>query len=155
MISVGSKAPEFKLKDQNGKSVKLSLIKGKRILLSFRPLAWTPVWSKQMKSLEENYTQFDKLNAKVVGIGVDSVPCNKAWAKSLDIIKVTLLSDFWPHGEAAQLYDVFRSKDGFSQRANILIDENHIVKFVKVYPLNQLPDINEILEVLLNTKDNQ
>ena len=155
MISVGSKAPEFKLKDQNGKSVKLSLIKGKRILLSFRPLAWTPVWSKQMKSLEENCTQFDKLNTVAFGIGVDSVPCNKAWAKSLDIIKVTLLSDFWPHGEAAQLYDVFRSKDGFSQRANILIDENHIVKFVKVYPLNQLPDINEILEVLLNTKDNQ
>jgi len=43
MISVGSKAPEFKLKDQNGKIVKLSLIKGKKILLAFRPLAWTPI----------------------------------------------------------------------------------------------------------------
>jgi peroxiredoxin len=43
MIEVGSRAPEFALKDQNGKSVKLSSFKGKRVLLSFRPLAWTPV----------------------------------------------------------------------------------------------------------------
>jgi len=108
-----------------------------------------------MKSLEENYIQFDKLNAKALGIGIDSVPCNKAWAKSLGITKIALLSDFWPHGEVAQLYDVFQAREGFSERANILIDENHIVMFVKVYPLNQLPDINEILEVLMNTKGNQ
>ena len=43
MIEVGSKAPDFTLKDQNGKTVRLSFLKGKRVLLSFRPLAWTPV----------------------------------------------------------------------------------------------------------------
>ena len=43
MIEVGSKAPDFTLKDQNGKAATLSSLKGKRILLSFRPLAWTPV----------------------------------------------------------------------------------------------------------------
>jgi peroxiredoxin len=43
MIEVGSQAPDFTLKDQNGKSVRLSSLKGKRVLLSFRPLAWTPV----------------------------------------------------------------------------------------------------------------
>ena len=43
MIEVGSKAPDFTLKDQNGKTVRLSSLKGKRVLLSFRPLAWTPV----------------------------------------------------------------------------------------------------------------
>jgi peroxiredoxin len=43
MIEVGSQAPDFTLKDQDGKSVKLSSLKGKRVLLSFRPLAWTPV----------------------------------------------------------------------------------------------------------------
>ena len=105
-----------------------------------------------MKSLEENYIRFDKLNAKALGIGVDSVPCNKAWVKSLGITKTVLLSDFWPHGEVAQLYDVFRAREGFSERANILIDENHIVMYVKLYPLNKLPDINEIVEVLMNTK---
>jgi len=43
MIQIGNQAPDFKLKDQNGKNVRLSAIKGKRVLLSFRPLAWTPV----------------------------------------------------------------------------------------------------------------
>lgn len=43
MIEVGSQAPDFTLKDQNGKTARLSSLKGKRILLSFRPLAWTPV----------------------------------------------------------------------------------------------------------------
>jgi peroxiredoxin len=43
MIEVGSKAPDFTLKDQNGKTARLSSLKGKRVLLSFRPLAWTPV----------------------------------------------------------------------------------------------------------------
>ena len=40
---IKSKAPDFTLKDQNGKTVKISSLKGKKILLSFRPLAWTPV----------------------------------------------------------------------------------------------------------------
>ena len=43
MIKVGVKIPDFTLKDQNGKTMKLSSLKGKKVLLSFRPLAWTPV----------------------------------------------------------------------------------------------------------------
>jgi peroxiredoxin len=43
MIEIGSRALDFALKDQNGKTVRLSSLKGKRVLLSFRPLAWTPV----------------------------------------------------------------------------------------------------------------
>jgi peroxiredoxin len=43
MIKVGVKAPDFTLKDQTGKTVKFSSLKGKKVLLSFRPLAWTPV----------------------------------------------------------------------------------------------------------------
>ena len=101
-----------------------------------------------MKSLEENYAQFNKFNTIAFGIGVDSAPSNKAWAKSLGITKTTLLCDFWPHGEVTQLYSVFRDKDGFSERANIIIDENQVVAFAKIYPIKQLPDIKEIIEIL-------
>ena len=101
-----------------------------------------------MKSLEENYAQFNKFNAVAFGIGVDSVPSNKAWGKSIGIIKTKLLCDFWPHGEVAQLYDVFRDKDGFSERANIVINENQTVAFAKIYPVEQLPDIKEIMAAL-------
>ena len=148
MINVGSKAPEFSLKDQYGKTFKLSSFKGKKILLSFRPLAWTPVCHDQMRLLEENHRRFDELNTIALGVGVDSVPSNKAWGQSMDIKNTRLLSDFWPHGEVAVLYGIFREKDGFSERANIIIDEEQKVVFSKVYPIAQLPDFDEIIALL-------
>ena len=148
MIAIGEKAPDFKLKDQNGKVVQLSGLSGKKVLLSFKPLAWTSVCQDQMKLLEENFALFNSLNTVAFGMGVDSVPCNKAWAKSMDINITGLLSDFWPHGEVARLYGVFREKDGFSERANIVIDENQKVVFAKIYPTAQLPDFTEIFKFL-------
>jgi len=148
MIQPGTKAPDFKLKDQNGKAVNLSSFKGKKVLLSFRPLAWTAVCHDQMILLEENHLRFDELNTVALGIGVDSVPSNKAWAQSMGIKNTRLLSDFWLHGETAKLYGIFREKDGFSERANIIIDEDQKVIFTKVYPTSQLPDFEEILSLL-------
>ena len=148
MIGVGAKAPDFSLKDQNGKTVKLSGLAGKKVLLSFRPLAWTAVCHDQMKSLEENHTRFDEANAVALGIGVDSVPSNKAWAESMGIKNTKLLSDFWPHGAVAKTLGIFRENDGFSERANIVIDENGKVIFAQTYPIAQQPDIEEILKLL-------
>ena len=148
MISVGSKAPDFTLKDQKKKAVKLSKFMGKKIILSFRPLAWTPVCHDQMLSLEESFDHFEKHNTIAFGLGVDSVPSNKAWADSMEIIKTRLLSDFWLHGEVAKMYGVFRETDGFSERANIIIDESQKVVFAKVYPTNQLPDVLELIHFI-------
>ncbi len=148
MIEKGVTAPEFTLKDQNGKMVKLSRLKAKKVLLSFRPLAWTVVCHDQMLSLEVNHLRLDELNTVALGIGVDSVPCNKAWAQSMGINNTRLLSDFWPHGAVAKLYGVFREADGFAERSNIILDENHRVIFTKIYPTSELPDIAEILKFL-------
>jgi peroxiredoxin len=148
MIKVRDQAPDFNLKDQNGKVIKLSSMKGKKILLSFRPLAWTTVCHDQMMSLEAHQEKLEKLNTIALGIGVDSTPSNKAWAQSMNIKNTRILSDFWPHGEIAKAYGLFREKDGFSERANVVIDENQKVKLVKVYPTSQLPDIDEIIKFL-------
>jgi peroxiredoxin len=148
MIKVGTKAPGFSLKDQNGKTVKLSGLAGKKVLLSFRPLAWTAVCHDQMRSLEENHARFDELNAVALGIGVDSAPSNKAWAESMGIKNTRWLSDFWPHGAVAKAYGVLRENDGFSERANILINEKGKIIFARTYPIAEQPDIEEILESL-------
>jgi peroxiredoxin len=147
-VKVGDRFRDFSLEDQNEEVFTLSKFKGKRVLLSFHPLAWTSVCSEQMKSLEKNKEAFDSLNTIAVGVSVDTVPSKKAWAKSLSIKSTRLLSDFWPHGKVAESYAVFRSKYGTSERANIIIDENQKVAFVKVYPVGQLPDINEVIEAL-------
>lgn len=147
-VKIGDKAKDFVLKDQDGKEIHISDFKGKRVLLSFHPLAWTPVCADQMKSLEENFSRFETLDIVALGVSVDTVPSKKAWAKELGISNTRLISDFWPHGKVAELYGIFREKEGFSERANIIIDERLKVVFVKVYPISRLPDIEEIITVL-------
>ena len=148
LFETGEKTPDFILKDQNKIEFKLSDFKGERILLSFHPLAWTPVCTEQMKSLEKNYDTFKALNTIATGLSVDSIPSKNAWAKSIIIKNTRLLSDFWPHGKVAKLYGLFREKEGFSERANIIISEDQIIEFIHIYKISELPDINEILEFL-------
>lgn len=115
--NTGKNSVDFSLNDQNGKTFTLSENLGKKVLLSFHPLAWTSVCTEQMKSLEENRANFSSLNSVAVGISVDSVPCKKAWAESLGIVDTPILADFWPHGGVARLYGLLREKEGFSERA--------------------------------------
>jgi len=149
-LKTGDMAPNFTLKDHNGQEFKLAELKGKRVLLSFHPAAWTGVCAKQMQALEKHYDTFISLNTIPVGISVDSVPAKKAWAEHLGVEKVPLLSDFWPHGKVAKLYDIFIEEKGFSERANIIVDENGKIVFFKVYEISQLPDIDEVIKTLKN-----
>ena len=143
-ITVGKYAPDFVLKDNRGDEIRLSDYKGKKVLLSWHPLAWTRVCAEQMKALEANLDEFDKYNVVPLGLSIDSYPCKNAWAKELGISRVKLLADFWPHGQVALNYGLFREEEGFSERANVLIDEAGKVLWVKVYPIPELPDITEV-----------
>jgi peroxiredoxin len=147
-ISVGATAPDFTLKDQYGKNFTLSRQKSKRVLLSFQPLAWTSVCVNQMKTLEENYEKIASLNTVPVGLGVDAIPSKKAWSDHMGLKHLRMLSDFWPHGEVAKAYGLFRQDGGTSERANVIIDEKGKVVWVKVYEISQLPDINEVIAAL-------
>ena len=148
VVAVGSRVRDFSLPDQDGKQVQLSTLRGKKVLLSWHPLAWTGICALQMKSLEKNRRAFAKLGAVALGLSVDTVPSKKAWAASLKIKETRLLSDFWPHGKTAKALGIFRKDDGISQRANIILDETGKVIYVKVYPIKVLPPIEEILAVL-------
>ncbi len=148
MIQKGDIAPNFSLKDQDDHTFDLLEQETKYVLLSFHPLAWTSTCTAQMKGLEENRKELTSLNAIAVGISVDSVPCKKAWAESLNISETRLLCDFWPHGKVAQLYGVFRETNGFSERSNILLDEHQKVIFSKVYPIHAVPEIQEVIDFL-------
>ncbi|MBV4437822.1 redoxin domain-containing protein [Clostridium tyrobutyricum] len=152
LITAGDPAPNFSLEDNHNKIVNLSDYRGRNILLSWHPLAWTPVCTDQMRALENNWDNFQKLNTIPFGMSVDAQPSKKVWADALALENLSILADFWPHGKVAQDYGIFMEKDGTSERANILIDENGIVKWVKVYPAAQLPDINEIFKVLSSMK---
>jgi peroxiredoxin len=147
-FKAGDKAPDFILMDHKGQEFRLSDFKDKRLLLSFHPLAWTTVCAKQMQSLERHQNDFKDLNTVAVGLSIDTVPSKKAWADLLGIRQTRLLSDFWPHGDVAKMYGLFREEDGFSERANIIINENQEIEFVRIYELSELPDIKEIITFL-------
>ncbi len=147
-VEVGDTAKDFLLKDQNDQEISLRSLSGKKILLSFHPLAWTRVCAEQMKSLEANLEKFAELNTVPLGISVDPGPCKKAWAKELGIEKTSLLCDFWTHGQVAADYGIFKEDKGISERANIIISEEGKVIFMKIYPISELPDITEIINEL-------
>ena len=148
VITIGRRVRDFSLPDHEGQQVRLSTLRGKKVLLSWHPLAWTSLCAKQMKTLEKNRRAFARLNTVALGLSVDTVPSKKAWAAALKIKETRLLSDFWPHGKTAKSLGVFRPIQGSSERANIILDETGKVVFFKVYPVKQLPDINEIFTFL-------
>ncbi len=151
-IAVGDIAPDFVLKDNRVQDVRLSDYRGKKVLLSWHPLAWTGVCANQMKALEENLAEFEKYNTVPLGMSIDSYPSKNAWAKELGVANVKLLADFWPHGKVAQDYGLFLEEKGFSERANVLIDEEGKVIWVKTYDVPVLPDIEEVLNVVRGNK---
>lgn len=148
MVEIGDRAPDFSLPDQNGNMVRVSGFPGKRVILSFHPLAWTSICARQMRTLEANRETFSLLNAVALGVSVDSVPCKRAWAESLGVKETRLLADFWPHGDVAQMYDVFDSIKGYSRRANIVVDEFGHVIFAREYPAVTVLDLQDVLDVL-------
>jgi glutaredoxin len=82
-----------------------------------------------------------------LGVSVDSVPCLKAWADSLDGINYPLLSDFYPHGAVATLYGVLR-EDGTSERALFIVDKQGLVRYVDVHDYDEQPDNDVLLNEL-------
>lgn len=150
LIEVGNVAPDFSVKDNKEQTINLSDYRGKKVLLSWHPIAWTPVCTDQMRALENNWQTFQKLNTVPLGFSVDPTPCKKAWAAAILINNVSLPSDFWPHGKVAKDYGIFNEEHGVSERANIIIDESGKVKWAKVYYSQELPDINEVIQVLSN-----
>ena len=148
IIKVGEKAPDFTLKDQNGVDIALNDFEGKKVLLSWHPLAWTSVCTDQMRDLERNYRSFEEKGVVVLGISVDTAPSKSAWAKVLLLNNVRILADFHPLGKVARSYGLFSEEYGASKRVNILIDEEGIVSWVKKYEIRTLPDIEEVIAQL-------
>ena len=92
-----------------------------------------------MSSLEENVELY--VNELILG------PIRPDHAEIIPK-NTRLLSDFWPHGKVSDLYRLFREKDGFSERANVIVNEDGEIEFIRIYEIGELPDIIEILTFL-------
>ena len=101
-----------------------------------------------MPAYEADLERFTGYDAQVVGILVDSVPCNTAWAKSLGGLSYDLLSDFEPKGEVARKFGAYRQADGISERALFIVDKEGKLAFKDIHDISDQPDNEELFEVL-------
>ena len=148
-VKVGEEAPDFELRSHRGGTVKLSDFRGrKHVVIAFHPLAFTPVCESQMTAYESESERLDAADAVVLGVSIDAQPAKTAWAKALGSISFDLLSDFYPHGEVAQKYGVFRPSDGISERAIVVVDKTGKVAWSRVYGIPEQPDNEELFKVL-------
>ena len=143
----GSKAPGFELLSTPDQKVSLAEFRGRPVILAFYPEDWSPVCSDQMALYQEVLPEFQKFDAELLGISVDGVWCHLAFAKDRNL-HFPLLADFEPKGEVARAYQVYRAKDGTSERALYVIDADGIVRWSYVSPVGVNPGADGILRAL-------
>ena len=83
MIPVGTPAPDFELPSHTGQTVRLASFRGRKVVVAFHPLAFTPVCATEMQTFEKARPRFHAFDAHVMAISVDARPSKKAWAESL------------------------------------------------------------------------
>jgi mycoredoxin-dependent peroxiredoxin len=147
-LTVGQTAPDFTLKDQNQKEVKLSDFAGKkRVVLVFYPLDWSPTCTQEHVCFVNDMKNFDTLDAEVLGVSVDSVWSHKAYAEKMGI-KYSLLADFHPKGAMSEKYGVYLGDKGITGRSIIIIDKQGKIAWAKNYDIPVVPDVKEVATAL-------
>ncbi|WP_027721685.1 peroxiredoxin [Maridesulfovibrio zosterae] len=149
-VSVGNVAPDFILPSVTGKKIRLSSFKGKKnVVISFVPAAFTPICSGQWPGYNLARKLFEKNDAILLGITTDNIPSLYAWTSQMDDggVWFPVLSDFWPHGEAALKYGILRP-EGITERAIFIIDKQGIIRYVDIHDINKRPELGTIIKAL-------
>jgi thioredoxin-dependent peroxiredoxin len=143
-MKTGDAAPDFSLKDSYGEEWSLSAQRGKTVVLLFYPGDDTPVCTRQLCSVRDNWSEYQATGAEVVGISTDSIDSHKNFADKYSLT-LRLLSD--ERGEVAALYGAKSWLPGRSGRAVVVIDKAGRVAYHKVQPVSLFrPKDEDILE---------
>jgi peroxiredoxin len=147
-IAVGQSAPDFALKDQSQKEIKLSDFTGKRnIVLIFYPLDFSPICTNEHACFVNDMKQFETLDAQVLGLSVDSVWAHKAFAEKMGIT-YPLLADFNPRGAVADKFGVYLADKGITGRAIAIINKAGKIAWFENYDIPVVPDMKEVAQAL-------
>ncbi|HEX8149334.1 MAG TPA: peroxiredoxin [Pyrinomonadaceae bacterium] len=141
-----AQAPDFTLKDGEGNDWRLSEQRGRVVVLLFYPGDETPVCTRQMCSVRDNWEQYRETGAEVVGISTDSVESHKKFAEHHSL-PLRLLSD--PDRRVAELYGAKSWLPGRAARAVVVIDAEGRVRHNRAQPLSLFrPKDDEVLAAI-------
>jgi peroxiredoxin (alkyl hydroperoxide reductase subunit C) len=148
MIAAGTPAPDFTLPDQDGETVSLADFRGRKVLLVFYPLDFSPVCSDQLSLYQEVKPEIEKSGVEILGVSVDHAYAHKAFQAQIGT-EIRLLADFEPKGEVARAYGSYLDGAGFANRTLVLVDGDGNVEWTYEAPNpGEIPGANLIFDAL-------
>ena len=148
MIEAGAPAPDFALRDQDGKEVRLADFRGRRVVLVFYPADFSPVCTDQLGVYQEVLPELERRGVSLLGISVDGAFCHKAFQEHLGIA-IPLLADFHPKGEVAKAFGVWAESHGVASRALVMVGPDGVVEWSYRAPSPlEIPGANLIFDAL-------
>ena len=147
-VEVGSKAPEFTLKNQFGETVSLSDFFGKKnVILMFYPFAFTGKCTQELCTIRDERNDFVNEDTQILSISCDPVASLKIFAEEQKLA-TPLLSDFWPNGKVSRDYGVFLEDLGFANRGTFIIDKSGIIRWKIVTSPGEIRDTSDYRKAL-------
>jgi len=151
VIARGTPAPDFSLPDHQGRQVSLADFSGRKLVLVFYPLDFSPVCTDQLSIYQEVLPQITDQGATLLGISVDSTWAHRAFRERLGI-EIPLLSDFEPKGQVIRRYGAYLDEVGHGNRSLVLIDADGVLRWVHESPSPlEIPGANLIFDALAET----
>ncbi len=155
-LKVGDKAPDFKLPTVDRSEVSLSQFKGKKVVIFFFPMAWTGVCTKEMCQVQENYKDYQDLDAVILGISVDSFFAQKHFQDEYKLNNITFLSDF--NKDVIRAYGVVHPEfivgyKEVAKRSTFVIDREGIIRYMEILPTpGDFPNMEAAQEAVKSIK---
>jgi len=150
VLKVGDKAPTFKLKNQDGKTISLSDLKGQPVVLYFYPKDDTSGCTKEACNFRDEFPKFGKMKAEIIGISADSVESHKKFAEKYKL-PFNLLSD--EKKDSIEKYGVWQEKSMYGRKYMGIVRTTFIIdssgKISKIFPKVKVDNHNsEVMEAL-------
>ncbi|AXG77637.1 peroxiredoxin [Streptomyces paludis] len=150
-IEAGSPAPDFALKDNHGRTVRLSDFRApgaaRNVVLLFYPFAFTGVCTGELRALRDGLSSFVNDGTQLLAVSNDSIHTLRVFGDQ-EGLEFPLLSDFWPHGEVSRAYGVFDEEKGCAVRGTFVIDRTGTVRWTVVNALADARDPDAYVRAL-------
>ena len=143
----GALAPDFTLRDQHGRPVTLSGLRGRPVVLVFYPFAFSRVCTGELRGLRDQAGRFEAAGAHLLGLSCDPMYALRVFADT-EGVEFPLLADFWPHGAVAAAYGVLDRERGCPTRSTFVVDRDGLVRWSVHNEMAEARDVDEYLRVL-------
>ena len=146
----GDPAPPLELPDTFGTPVSLEALRGTPVCVVFLPMAFSHTCTSELRDLRDHAESLERAGVRVLAVTCDAVPTLRAWAEAegvadADGTGVQLVSDFWPHGDAARGFGAFDPVTGAPRRVTVLVAADGVVRWTTSAPPGHARDVTELL----------